>query len=292
MTELPDWTRGVLLLGKYGTEYLPIVTDSNGNLMILMQGDYQGELRTVALDDEGRLSAFVIDSVDAWERMLGIGNGELAARLGSFIKYDREGSTWYCNDFDNGYAGSYTWGSGTGWDASLTPEIFVNGGYSLKMIGGSDLYRFAEINVQTPALLNKQYGFGVLFSIESDIAQVRLLVTFYDGNDSYSAYADLYISSETIEVVDASSGSVVLASAVKPRIDKYMFNFFKVTMDFANNKYVNVLFNDLNIDCSQYTFPSSTSTQNPYLHSVFRVYSNPGANGIAYLDNFRINISE
>jgi len=292
MTELQDWTRGVLLLGKYDTTYIPVVVDSSGNLRILMQGEYQGELRTVALDDSGRLSAFVIDSSDAWQQILTIGNAELAARLGSSVRYDRSGATWYLNDFRNGWGGGYSWGSGTGWSVSFSPTPAVNGGYSLKMVGGSDSYRFAEANFEMPVLLNKQYGFSTLFSLESNIVQVRLLVVFYDGSYSWSAYADLYVASQAIEVVDATTGSTQVASDVKVRTDKYMFNLFKVVMDFENKKYVRVMFNDLDIDCSAYSFGSSTSTENPFLHAMVRFYSDPDTNGVAYLDSVRVSIAD
>ncbi|GAH24702.1 unnamed protein product, partial [marine sediment metagenome] len=43
--ELPDWLRGMALVGR----------------------DRDGILRTVRLDSEGRLSAFVVDSSDVWE---------------------------------------------------------------------------------------------------------------------------------------------------------------------------------------------------------------------------------
>jgi len=292
MTEFQDWTRGVLFLGKHNSTYIPVLVDENGNLRILMQGEWEGELRTVALDEDGRLSAFVIDSSDAWEQILAIGNAELAARLGSCVKYDRSGSTWYLNDFRNGWSGGYSWGSGNGWSVSFTPSPAINGGYSLKLVGGSDNYRFAEANFETPVLFNKQYGFSILFSLEDNIVQVRLLVTFYDGSNSWSAYADLDVASQAIEIVDASSGSTVVANNVKVRTDSNMFNLFKMVMDFQNKKYTRILFNDLDVDCTGYTFPSSVSTENPFLHAVARFYSSPGNNGIAYLDSVRISIAD
>ncbi|MBW2674109.1 MAG: hypothetical protein JRD89_11960 [Deltaproteobacteria bacterium] len=52
---LPDWHRSVRLTGKFGTEYVPIVTDENGNLFAVFKGSDGVELRTVRVDSEGRI---------------------------------------------------------------------------------------------------------------------------------------------------------------------------------------------------------------------------------------------
>ncbi|MBW2675802.1 MAG: hypothetical protein JRD89_20745, partial [Deltaproteobacteria bacterium] len=44
---LPDWHRSVRLTGKFGTEYVPIVTDANGNLFAVMRGSDGVQLRDI-----------------------------------------------------------------------------------------------------------------------------------------------------------------------------------------------------------------------------------------------------
>jgi len=62
---LPDWHRSVRLTGKYGTDYIPIVTDENGNLFAVFKGSDGVELRTVKVDADGSLLAKLVGgSVD------------------------------------------------------------------------------------------------------------------------------------------------------------------------------------------------------------------------------------
>ncbi|MBW2562382.1 MAG: hypothetical protein JRE40_16240 [Deltaproteobacteria bacterium] len=62
---LPDWHRSVRLTGKYGTNYIPIVTDENGNLFAVFKGSDGVELKTVRVDADGSLLAKLVGgSVD------------------------------------------------------------------------------------------------------------------------------------------------------------------------------------------------------------------------------------
>jgi len=53
----PDWKRSVRLYGWDGTNIIPCLLDSNGNLIAIIKGDYAGTLKTVAVDDQGRMLA-------------------------------------------------------------------------------------------------------------------------------------------------------------------------------------------------------------------------------------------
>ncbi|MBW2674932.1 MAG: hypothetical protein JRD89_16215, partial [Deltaproteobacteria bacterium] len=57
---LPDWHRSVRLTGKFGTDYIPIVTDEHGNLFAVFKGTDGVELRTVKVDADGSLLAKLV----------------------------------------------------------------------------------------------------------------------------------------------------------------------------------------------------------------------------------------
>ncbi len=93
---------GQLIMIPRGQNGNYLVVDASGYLTTVIKGDYAGALRTVKLDDQGRLSAFVIDSQDAWGQMLQVGNAELAARLGSIVRFDKRGIVMLMDNFDSG----------------------------------------------------------------------------------------------------------------------------------------------------------------------------------------------
>jgi len=93
---LPDWHRSVRLTGKYGTDYIPIVTDENGNLFAVFKGSDGVELRTVRVDTEGRIVSLMTGAggvalaVDEEGRIRAVMQGEHDTTLRT-LKTDEEG---------------------------------------------------------------------------------------------------------------------------------------------------------------------------------------------------------
>jgi len=93
---LPDWHRSVRLTGKFGTDYVPIVTDENGNLFAVFKGTDGVELRTVRVDTEGRMVALMTGgegiplAVDEEGRIRAVMQGEHDTTLRT-LKTDEEG---------------------------------------------------------------------------------------------------------------------------------------------------------------------------------------------------------
>jgi len=93
---LPDWHRSVRLTGKFGTEYVPIVTDANGNLFAVMRGSDGVQLRDIRVDEQGRMVALMTGgegiplAVDEEGRIRAVMQGEHDTTLRT-LKTDEEG---------------------------------------------------------------------------------------------------------------------------------------------------------------------------------------------------------
>jgi hypothetical protein len=130
MPELPDWLRASVLVGKFGSEYIPIAVDENGNMYILMQGLDGVTLRPVKLDSQGRIIGTLIDpasnnyvAVNASGFLTTIlkGLGADAAlhtisvdNAGQIIMVPRGASGNYMNVDANGFLSSVMKGNDTG----------------------------------------------------------------------------------------------------------------------------------------------------------------------------------
>jgi len=162
--ELPDWMRATALIGFDDPDYRAITVDEHGQLNVLLRGAYNDEIRTVTLDDEGRISAFVIDSVDAWGRMLSIGNAEMAARLGSIVTFDRRGHVIFLQDFEQGLLHLGVATSGDGAAVELDPTVAKSGSYAAKLVAGKDDNHFAQLQRYEPIPLDARIGIEFSFS--------------------------------------------------------------------------------------------------------------------------------
>lgn len=95
---------GRMIIVPRGESGYYLDVDESGATTTLIKGEKADEtLKTVLVDGDGRLSAFMIDSSDAWGQMLAVGNAELASRTGSITQYDRRGQVILATNFSDGW---------------------------------------------------------------------------------------------------------------------------------------------------------------------------------------------
>jgi len=289
----PDWLRATALLGQYLADYKVVAVDVNGNLYALLQGETaEGVLQTVRLDSEGRISAFVIDSTDAWGRMLSIGNAELAARLGSAVKYDRRGQAIFIEDFENGWAQWRSYTQGVGAAAELTPTTASHGGYCAKLTGGSTLGRYSFLRFTRGILPVGRVGIEMSFALPGAVDFLIFSLTYYTMTSRYSAKMYFVYADKELQIDDADAGMVAVGTAYVSEEDLHVFNTIKLVTDLTTGQYVRLLYNQQEIDISAYG-PSVEGYLYPNRVSLdVGVYSRNGENDVMYLDDVIFTMAE
>lgn len=289
----PDWLRAFSMLGKYGTEYKVVAVTEEGNLYVLLQGEDADEvLRTVRLDDQGRLSAFIIDSVDAWNQMLTVGNAELAARLGSPLKYDRRGSIVVATDFSLGYGVWVKKYSGSDSAVTLTPDRFATGGYSVECLASAAGAADSGLCAVIPTLPSAGRGVSCLFSMFATMSYLEIDVYCYDGDDYFRAYAKYDHAAGELEIRDEDLGAKVVVEDVTIVPSPDVFNFFKVTFDTTTGMYKELLFNDVIKDLSAYKLETDESGTTPRLDITIKMHNRYGEADKVYIDSAIVTINE
>lgn len=292
MSERPDWLRAMALLGQYEGEYKVVLLGPLGEMYAVLQGDDEGTLRTVKLDSEGRISAFVIDSTDAWGRMLSVGNAELAVRLGSAIAYDRRGQIAFFEHFEHGMSLWTVAKSGTGAACALDPTTSLSGGYSVKLTGGSTNVRFCLINRSQGVAPMGKVGAEFAFALGSGVDYIKVSLAMADGERVYRAQARYEYAGMDLDVYDALGAWVEVGQAANPGLVGNEYNRLKFVVDQTTHKYVRLLFNSLEVfptDISYYDQGATTST---HITVQIVVYSRDGNNDFAYIDDVIVTLSE
>lgn len=288
----PDWLRAVSMLGKYIDEYKVVAVTEEGNLYVLLQGeDADHVLHTVRLDDEGRLSAFIIDSTDAWNRMLTIGNAELAARLGSSVIYDRRGQVLFVESFERGW---YRWTldkDGANAAGEIVPTIAATGGYSVKLTGGSDETNFASIQRRIPSRPVGRTGLEFSFAVPAEWDYLVALLYLYTGALVYTFAVKFVYATGSLMVLDHDLDYVPVG--VGAVLEGDWFNTIKVVADIDTGEYVRLMFNNQEIDISARSVlvDSETVTPPSILVDII-LYSREGFNDVMYLDDIILTGAE
>jgi len=63
VNDTEDYTEAVIIKGSDGTSLVTLLTDSDGRLVGVLKGDYEGGLETIKLDSEHRMLARTLSSV-------------------------------------------------------------------------------------------------------------------------------------------------------------------------------------------------------------------------------------
>ena len=294
-TGYPDWTRAVTLVGT-DEEGKPVTirVEPGGQLWMLMKGInlVTEEIETVGLDAQGRISAFVIDSSDAWGQILAVGNAELAARLGSPVSLDRRGQVIEMQDFSKGWG---TW-SGGGVGALnayvLDPTRWAYGGYSVKLTSGQGEDGAAVVGCRVPTLPDTVAGLAARVSIAAEAKYIVVDMEYYDTVyrhwvqwrwDVELGKLEVYLGDDTWETVE---------SDMQFYHDPSLFNYIKLVADFDGDFYVRGIFNSIEKDLSAYPVWKEESDLGEALTCRVWVYSLDGYNDIVYVDSIIVTVNE
>ena len=283
---------GQLIMVPRGESGNYLEVDGDGYMTTVIKGDDEGTLRTVTLDTEGRLSAFVVDSSDVWGEIVTMGNAELAARLNSPVIYDRRGKVYFIDSFEFGLSLWETDVDGTGAAVALTPTPTVYGGYSVKLTGGSDAGQYALIRWRRGTLPGGKIGMGSSFCIPASVDNFHIALRVYDGTNRYLGALRYEDGADNLEYLSSANVWTVLAAAVLPPRDVNVFSLWKLVIDAPNSLYTRALFNDQEIDMSALALRVTADVVDPHVWCEFRCSSRAANNDVVYVDSVVLTASE
>lgn len=290
--DYPDWTKVLAFVGQDDDGNLVLIhVESTGQLQVLMKGLYLGELRTVALDDQGYLAAYVLDDESQWGDVVKVGNAELAARLGSPAWWDWRGKVVLCWDFADGLGPITVEHAGTGSSAELDPTRFYSGGYSVKLVGGSDGTHSAtakvELSIPPTGLLGGQIRWAESANMES--LSMELYLT--KDEELWIAVLKYVQATRKLQYLD-SAGVYQDIVTLSHSVAVNLFTNLKLVVNMDTGKYVRVLIegHEYPLTADVY-YDDATGTADWFVMSCY-IKSRDGQNDYVYLDSMIATVGE
>lgn len=288
----PDFTRATLLVGVDSSgNPVGVLVDSDGNLNAILKGQGATGLQTIAVDADGRIEAFILDAESQWGDVLRIGTAELAARLGSLRVWDWRGQTLHSSDFAQGMGNVLKYPDGTGSAITLDPVFWQTGGYSVKLVGGSDGDHYARVDFLIEHPPSLQMGLEACFSYVSNFDDFKIEMRRYLDNKVYIAAIRHNRSTNRIQYQDSAGAWQDIANPFFLAGGE-QFHRLKVVADFDTKKYVRILYADAEYDASALDLYQSGVGYLSTVYCEIKFTSRSGNNDVAYLDSYIVTVNE
>lgn len=218
--------------------------------------------------------------------------GEVAARLGSIVIFDRRGDVV---DFDNFESPAIVWDTAVLGDDSyvcLDSTHVRSESQSLRLHTENSAGAFANIDRAFQILASKRLGIEISFSLRHEYFELRFYCYYYDGEQYHRAWLKILTNERKIYVFDTIEGFVGVATYGDIALTPHVWNTIKLVFDINEAKYERLLFNNREYDISAYSLRPVDSEEGPFFRVQFWAI-NLNANGAdVWLDDFILTQAE
>lgn len=218
--------------------------------------------------------------------------GEVAARLGSVVVYDKRGDVV---DFDNFEDPALKWikypfiGAGS---ISHSSTHAKSGAQSVKVTTAAVLNDYMYIQKMMSVLGSLQLGMEISFANPLTDVYLEMLLSYYDGTNVHIAEEKINFNGGLIYVVDDSSTDILVATLGNFGNLEHFFHTTKFVADFATDKYVRLLISNHEYDISATSFRSSADATAPSIEIKVGTYNRLDNARSLYLDDFILTQNE
>lgn len=283
---------GQLIMVPRGQSGVYMAVDADGNLSAAIKGEYEGALKTVKLDDQGRMYTYIADLPDMYGQTVNIGIAELAARLGWATTRDRRGQLVWHDSFESGRAMWEEDLAGTGAVVELSPLYFNGGAYSIKLLGGSEEGGSAQISTSRGLPPGQAKGLGLSFSFAGEPNYVNITFDIYDGSLYWESQLKYTVSTHLLELMVSGDQWQTITSAVELFLYPSVFHYVKLVLNHETGKFVRLLLNEYEFDLSAYAVGWHSSAQAANVTIRVFVVSAVGYNWGIYVDDVILTTQE
>ncbi|MBA7540501.1 hypothetical protein ES705_32800 [subsurface metagenome] len=268
--DLPDYTEQVQLYAWNGTELIPVLVDSNGNIVAVIKGDYSGILKTIAIDDKGYM---------------------LIKQL-PILTVDRKGEVIFYDNFSNGIGIWSGTGSGTGGKAAIATEAFKTAGFSLKMATGVNGVSYGYLTGEIFYLKPSNMGIECNISFNNYVDYITIALHLYTKTQVYTLLIKINITEAKIQLSEDTVNWIDIPTSISLVANIRIFHSLKVVADFINGKYIRLIFDGTSYNISDYSLHSTTDDYYKRTQVNIQTASTSTLSGDTYLDSLVITQNE
>lgn len=218
--------------------------------------------------------------------------GELAARMGSPVTYDRRGSVYWFDDFEDGLSPWLTTNDGAGGSVDIVVSPTFRGGFSCQLVTDDAGGNLASIIKRLAPALLTTYGAEFTFSTLENGKRLYSFFQYNTGTKKYLAGISCHITDGKLYYYSSAGVWTEIDDLVIDDDDKYLFYTAKLVVDLQSKEYVRVLFNQMEYDISGQEIKESADITVPRIEVSFGVTAEGANAATAFIDSVIITIGD
>lgn len=218
--------------------------------------------------------------------------GELAARLGSPITFDRRGDVVFWDDFECGLAKWIANNAGTGAAVALDTGFARSGENSVRLTAGSTSTMRAGILHYEPFPVLSRIGFEIHVHMPFGNGAFEWNVQLADGAAKLNAGVRYDDATNQLQYRDTLNNWVTFATGVDMLGGQRAFHAGKLVIDFDTREYVRFIADAVTYDLSGIDPQSFASPEAPHMLVGASWFDDAGTNDYALVDDAIITQNE
>lgn len=283
---------GQMIMVPRGQSGFYLDVDAAGFLSTILKGWDGAAYRPVKVDTDGKLNAFIYDTQDAWGQISTVGLSEMAARMGSVVRYERSGQIHWVETFENGMQSWVKFLPLPASIAEISPVYSQSGGYSCRLVGAptgsgtASITRFCGVNPVG------KIGLSFSFAVDSDFETIKLSFYLRTTGVQHQPILRLPPPLGKIDIFTSESGWVEVCDLTMGTKSAEIWNTVKLVVDFSTGAYVSLRYNAGTHDISAYHYTTASNSYTPEISVGIQAQSRAGEADEVYIDDVILTFAE
>lgn len=218
--------------------------------------------------------------------------GELVARLGKPPTMDGRGEVLWFDTCDKGLSPFSLSSAGTGGEYFISDENAGYGNYSLALTAGSDAGHYCVLQHQLPVPFSPSIGVEFQYRITTLTSACYAYYVTYIGSIRYFISLKIDYDSQELQVVIHDGSYVPIHTFSTDRVLGIGVAQCKLVANIETGYYSRVLFEEIELDISDYSLYALASSSDPALFIQFQNLGRLSYNDIVYIQHMIVTSNE